>query len=61
MPAGKKAGVACVHLDQQQRCKLFGLAKRPLFCAQFQAEPSVCGDSREQAMRLLTALEWATH
>ncbi|MEN9889340.1 MAG: hypothetical protein RL559_1377, partial [Pseudomonadota bacterium] len=29
MPQGKPAGVPCVQLDAQRRCKLFGLPERP--------------------------------
>ena len=60
MPAGKPAGVRCVHLDQHNRCQLFAQSARPAACQQFQAEPAVCGETREQAMILLTALELAT-
>lgn len=60
MPQGKPAGVRCVNLDERNRCLLFGLASRPAVCAQFKAEPEVCGDSREQALRLISVLELAT-
>ena len=57
MPRGKPAGVACVHLDEQRRCRLFGDPRRPALCADFKAEAAVCGDSPEQALRLLDELE----
>ena len=60
MPRGKPAGEACVHLDDNRRCGLFNDPRRPQCCSQFQAEPSVCGDSREQALRILAALEEST-
>ena len=60
MPRGKPAGEACVHLDQDRRCRLFHDPRRPQCCSQFLAEPAVCGDSREQALRLLAALEEST-
>jgi uncharacterized protein len=53
MPAGKPAGVPCIQLDEQRRCKLYGLPERPSVCRDFSADESVCGASREQAMRWL--------
>ncbi len=57
MPGGKPAGVPCVHLDEQKRCRLFGDSRRPSLCDEFQAEVSVCGEYREQALRILNELE----
>jgi len=51
MPDGKPAGVPCIQLDEQRRCKLYGLPERPLVCVQFSPDEAVCGESREQAMR----------
>lgn len=56
----KPAGVRCVQLDEQDRCKLFGLAERPMVCASLRPEYDMCGDSREQAMRWLGATEVLT-
>ncbi|MGM0481912.1 MAG: YkgJ family cysteine cluster protein [Pseudomonadota bacterium] len=60
MENGKKAGQRCVQLDHDNKCRLFGLPERPAVCGQFSAEASVCGDSREQALILLTRLEQCT-
>jgi hypothetical protein len=57
MPAGKPAGVACVHLDTAMRCRLFGDPRRPALCDAFAAEPAICGESREQALQILALLE----
>ncbi len=57
MPGGKPAGVRCVHLADDYACRLFGDPRRPALCGQFAAEPSVCGDSREEALALIQALE----
>jgi Fe-S-cluster containining protein len=57
MPGGKPAGVRCVHLQQNMRCALFGDPRRPQLCAQFQAEPAVCGDNRDEALVRLQMLE----
>ncbi len=60
MPHGKPAGVACVQLDAQLRCKLFGNPKRPAFCTSLRPHADMCGGDRAQAMASLSALELAT-
>ncbi len=61
MPDGKPAGTPCVNLEAGSlRCKIHGSADYPLACARFIPAPEVCGDSREQAMRLIGDLELAT-
>lgn len=60
MPNGKPAGVRCVQLADDFRCKIFGLAERPQVCSDFQAEPLFCGESREQALQLMQQLEFDT-
>ena len=60
MPSGKPAGVPCVQLDDELRCKLFGRPERPSFCAGLQPSHEMCGDTREQAIAWLTSLEHAT-
>ncbi|MEH6567522.1 MAG: YkgJ family cysteine cluster protein [Halioglobus sp.] len=57
MPAGKPAGVRCVHLDAAQRCRIFNDSRRPAYCGQFRAEPDFCGDTREQALAILLLLD----
>lgn len=60
MPQGKPAGVRCVQLDDELRCRLFGHPQRPAVCASLAPAPEMCGRTREQALRWLTALERAT-
>ncbi|NLY14973.1 MAG: YkgJ family cysteine cluster protein [Gammaproteobacteria bacterium] len=60
MPDGKPAGVRCLHLDESNLCRLFGSVERPGFCAGFTASPEVCGDSREEAIRIIGWLEGET-
>ncbi len=43
MPQGKAAGVPCVQLDEQLRCKIFGQPERPAVCGQLQASVEMCG------------------
>jgi uncharacterized protein len=60
MPHGKAAGQRCVQLDDQQRCRLFGLPERPTVCLSLKPSPPMCGENREQAMRQLELLERQT-
>jgi len=65
MPNGKTAGVRCIQLDDENRCKIFGLSERPAFCGSLQASIEMCGDPhlenpREYAMMWLTRLEKLT-
>jgi hypothetical protein len=60
MPDGKPAGVPCVQLDADGLCRLFGKPERPAFCSSLRASADMCGESREEALQLLTVLESAT-
>lgn len=60
MPQGKPAGVPCVQLDRDGRCRLFGRPERPAVCGSLQPEPAMCGDSRAQALQRLADWEQAT-
>ncbi|MDT4864067.1 hypothetical protein FQZ97_988120 [compost metagenome] len=60
MPTGKAAGERCLHLSDENLCQLFGDPRRPAVCGAFDADPEVCGGSREEAIRLLGWLEQAT-
>ena len=60
MPKGKPAGVPCVQLDAQLRCKLFGEPRRPAVCAGLRPSREMCGETREQALFYLERLERAT-
>lgn len=60
MPDGKPAGVRCIQLGEDNRCRIFGQPERPGFCASLQPSAEMCGSSREQAMQWLDELERAT-
>ena len=60
MPQGKPAGVRCVQLDEDNRCRVFGRPERPAFCGGLKADVEMCGDRREHAMQWLTSLESLT-
>lgn len=60
MPAGKPAGIVCVHLLEDYRCAIFERPERPAACANFQAETDYCGTDRDHALIILTDLEEGT-
>jgi uncharacterized protein len=60
MPDGKPAGQRCVQLTADDRCALFGDARRPAVCAGLAPSIEMCGDSRAQAVAWLSALEVMT-
>jgi hypothetical protein len=54
---GKPAGVACIQLSVDGRCALFGLPQRPAVCVSLRPSAEMCGETRDQAIAWLTALE----
>ncbi len=60
MPQGKPAGVRCVQLTDDNRCRLFGDPRRPAFCGTLQPSFEMCGNSREHALEFLGRLERET-
>ncbi len=57
---GKPAGEPCRHLTAELNCAIFGQSERPACCSGLQASAEMCGETREQALAWLTALEQAT-
>lgn len=53
MPGGKPAGIKCIHLMDDMICALYGNPSRPRVCIDFKPDPDFCGNSREEAMRIL--------
>ena len=60
MPQGKPAGIPCVQLDDDLRCRIFGRPERPAFCGGLQPSREMCGDNTTHAMQWITTLEHAT-
>jgi hypothetical protein len=60
MPAGKAAGIRCIQLDPENRCRLFGDDRRPGVCGQLLPSAEMCGTDVAHAMRFLGWLEQAT-
>ena len=60
MPHGKPAGVPCIQLDDDKRCRLFGRPERPNVCQSLQPQAEMCGATAAQAMHWLSRLEQQT-
>jgi len=57
MLEGKPAGVVCINLTEDFRCRIFADTQRPAVCASFKPTEDICGENREQAMATLHSLE----
>lgn len=60
MPEGKPAGVRCVQLTDDHRCRIFGQPERPEVCARLRPGEEMCGDSARHAYVYLARLERLT-
>ena len=60
MPNGKPAGERCLQLNVDNLCALFGKPERPKVCGGFKAEVDVCGNDRDEAIRIIGWLEQMT-
>lgn len=60
MENGKPAGVRCIQLTEDNKCKIFGQSDRPTVCSSLKASKEMCGDSSKEAYFYLEYLEKAT-
>lgn len=60
IPNGKPAGIRCIQLDQNNRCKIFGQKDRPKVCGGLMPSSEMCGKSQKEAMSYLSQLEKLT-
>ena len=60
MVKGKPAGVRCIQLTKDNRCKLFGTLDRPAVCSSLKPSSEMCGMNSEEAYKYLEELEFAT-
>jgi uncharacterized protein len=60
MPQGKPAGVRCVQLTHDNRCRLFGHSDRPAVCQSLRPVEEMCGRNAEEANAYLAWLETTT-
>jgi len=60
MPNGKPAGVRCVQLTDDNRCKLYGQPERPAVCVRLRPSEEMCGTNAAEAYAYLIELERLT-
>ena len=60
MPQGKPAGVRCVQLTEDNKCKLFRKPQRPSVCLSLKPSHEMCGTENSHAYSYLEALENST-
>lgn len=60
MPDGKPAGVRCIQLTDDLRCRLFGRPERPEVCVRLRPAEEMCGTRPEDALAYLDSLERST-
>ena len=57
MPNGKTAGVRCIQLSDDLKCKIFDSPERPSVCGGFKAEKLICGETADEAYSIMATLE----
>ena len=60
MEGGKPAGERCIHLSEDNRCRIFGSDLRPAVCGSLRPNSEMCGRSASEAMQLLCEWEQVT-
>jgi uncharacterized protein len=60
MPKGKLAGVRCIQLTSNNRCKLIGKSERPTVCNNLRPSKEMCGETATEALAWLDNLEKLT-
>lgn len=60
MPYGKPAGVRCIQLTEDNKCKLFHSVDRPTVCKSLKPSKEMCGKRNEEAYEYLMELEKLT-
>lgn len=60
MPQGKPAGVRCVQLTPDNRCRLFGQPERPTVCVSLRPNEEMCGRTAKEAYQYFVRLERMT-
>ena len=51
MEGGKPAGVRCVQLSEDNRCRIFGSERRPGVCSSLRPNIEMCGCNSDDAMQ----------
>ncbi|MEI7597551.1 MAG: YkgJ family cysteine cluster protein [Bacteroidota bacterium] len=57
MPGGKPAFVKCIQLADDNLCKIFDSPERPQVCWNFKFDSIICGNNKDEAMKIMEELE----
>ena len=57
MPEGKAMNTKCIQLNENFLCNIFDKPERPRVCRNFKFDIDICGDSQQEAMRIMSELE----
>ncbi len=60
MPEGKPAGVRCIQLSEDNKCRLFGHPDRPQVCQSLSPSEEMCRNTGAEALYYLENLEELT-
>ncbi|MDF2872471.1 MAG: flagellin N-methylase [Anaerocolumna sp.] len=60
MPEGKPAGVRCIQLTSDNKCKIFGSDTRPKVCESLMPTNEICGINTQEALDFWDTLESLT-
>lgn len=60
MLKGKPAGVRCVQLTPENKCKIFDQPDRPQVCSHLKPSTEMCGETNKEAFAFLMNLEEVT-
>lgn len=60
MPQGKPAGVRCIQLTEDNKCRLFGDDRRPKVCGSLTPSSEMCGFDKDEAFLYWENLEALT-
>jgi hypothetical protein len=60
MEGGKPAGVRCIQLSDDNRCRIFASDLRPAVCGNLRPSSEMCGGSAGEAMQRITEWEQIT-
>lgn len=60
LPDGKPAGIRCLQLTADNRCRIFGSPERPAVCVNLRPDPEMCRRDDEAALAWLAEMERLT-
>ncbi|WFR58682.1 YkgJ family cysteine cluster protein [Anaerocolumna sp. AGMB13025] len=60
MPDGKPAGVRCIQLTKDNKCRIFGTKERPIVCGSLKPSKEMCKNNALEAYQYLEELEELT-